>query len=232
MPRADRERFCQSISVNLKLVGWWPAALSFGLLAFFFVVSLGLNDASQPSEVMYLRRAVETIVPLLFAVQAAFLLGPDNEPALELLCSYPPPLPRLFLDRLLLVAGLHLPVALAASLAFTAVWGTENLALAMARWLSAGIALGGVAVFTTQLTRQGIFGTLLVTLLWAASLYGGDTLLGVWKWFWPFHVYLQPEQFGLGAYLFNRLALVVFGAGLTLAALQFLGDGDRLLGTR
>jgi hypothetical protein len=140
--------------------------------------------------------------------------------------------PHLFLDRLLLVAVMHLAVALTATLVFAATWHAENLALAVVRWLADGIALAGVAVFTTQVTRQGIFGTLLSTLLWAASLYGGDSILKVWKWFWPFHIYLQPEKFGLGIYLLNRLVLIGIGLGLFLLAMKFLGNEDRLLGTR
>lgn len=181
---------------------------------------------------VYPRRAVETIAPLLFVVQAAFLLGPDNEAALELLISYPVPLPRLFLERLKLVAGMHVTLALVATLAFATAWPAESLVLALVRWLAAGIVLGGVAVFTTQVTRQGVFGTLLATLLWASSLYGGDGILKRWPWFWPFHVFLQPEKFGLGIYLLNRLALAGIGLSLFLLAMKLLGDEDRLMGTR
>jgi len=218
--------------INLKLTGWWPVAVSALILGAFFILQILVHSQTGALDLTYPRRAVETIVPLLFAVQAAFLLSPDNEPTLELLLSYPKSLPHLFLNRLLLVAGIHLAVAVTATLVFAAIWHTENLALALVRWLAAGIALGGVAIFTTQVTRQGVFGTLLATLLWAASLYGGDGILKVWKWFWPFHVYLQPEKFGLMIYLLNRLALVGIGLGLFLLAMKFLGDADRLLGTR
>ena len=220
------------LRINLKLIGWWPAAVSALILGAFFILQILVPSQTGALGLTYPRRAVETIVPLLFAVQVAFLFGPDNEPALELLLSYPESLSQMFLDRLLLVAGMHLAVALTATLVLTATWHAENLALSLVRWLAAGIALGGVAVFTTQVTRQGVFGTLLATLLWAASLYGGDGILKVWKWFWPFHVYLQPQKFGLGIYLLNRLALVGIGLGLFLLAMKFLGDEDRLLGTR
>lgn len=231
MNLAGQARFWQSLRVNFKLVGWWPAALSAAILSVFLVLERSA-DPGNPVEAMYLKRAIETIVPMLFAVQAAFLLGPDNEPALELLSSYPRSLPRLLLDRLILVAGMHFLLALAATLIFWVLWGPENLGLALLRWLTAGIALGGLALFTTQLTRQGVFGTLMVTLLWASSLYGGDEILKVWRWFWPFHIYLQPEKLGLDTYLLNRLILVLAGLSLGLAAVRFLEDGDRLLDTR
>jgi len=234
MLRNDRKRFSQSIRLNLKLVGWWPVAVGAAILTVLFLVISRSLGSGNPDQAIYLRRAVETIMPLAFGIQTAFLFGPDNEPALELLLSYPVTLSRLLLDRLLLVAGMHLAVALTATLVFTAVWGAENLALALARWLAAGIALAGVAIFTTQVTRQGVFGTLMVTLLWAASLYGGDAILAArgWGWFWPFHVYLQPEKLGLWIYLLNRLALVGIGLGLFLLAMKFLGDEDRLMGNR
>jgi hypothetical protein len=218
--------------INLKLTGWWPVAVSAVLLIVFFFLELPQPRSGDPFVTMYVSRAVETVVPLLFAVQAAFIFGPDNEPALELLLSYPKPLPRLFLDRLLLVGGMHLALALVATLIFGLTWHVENPAIAVLRWLVDAIALGGVAIFTTQVTRQGVFGTLLATLLWGASLYGGDGILRAWKWFWPFHVYLQPEKFGLGIYLLNRLTLAGIGLGLFLLAMKFLGDEDRLLGTR
>src|SRR5271157_1325701 len=224
------ERVLQRI--HLKLVGWWPVSVSAALLTAFFFLMLRSAGSRDENRTMYIRRAVETIAPLAFAVQAAFLLAPDNEPSVELLLACPVTLERVFQQRLILVAGMQLAVALAATLLFAAVLGGENLALAMIRWLAAGIVLAGVAIFATQLTRQGDFGTLLATLLAAASLYGGDEILKVWKWFWPFHVYLQPEKFGLETYLLNRLALVGIGLGLFLLSMKFLGDEDRLLGTR
>ncbi|HTX91341.1 MAG TPA: hypothetical protein VMC09_08995 [Anaerolineales bacterium] len=218
--------------IQLKLVGWWPAAVSVLVLTTFYLLAARTMRHATAADLVYPRRAVETIAPLLFAVQAAFLLGPDNEPALELLLSYPKPLRRLVLERLILVAEMHLAVALTATFIFAATWQMESLGLALVRWLAAGIALAGVAVFTTQVTRQGIFGTLLATLLWAASLYGGDGILKAWRWFWLFHVYLQPEKYGPGIYLLNRLVLTGLGVGLFLLAMKFLGDEDRLLGVR
>jgi hypothetical protein len=227
-----RGLFLQGSHLDLRLVGWWPAVVGAAILAALFLFISNLSGSGNPNQAIYMTRAIETIVPLAFAIHVASLLGPDNEPALELLLSYPKPLPRLFLNRLLLVIGMHLVVALIATLVFAASWHAENLALSLIRWMAAGIVLGGVAIFTTQVTRQGVFGTLLSILLWAASLYGGDGILKRWPWFWPFHVYLQPDRLEMGIYLFNRLVLVGIGLGLFLLAMKLLSDGDRLLGTR
>jgi len=220
------------IKLELKLVGWWPAAVSLLLLGAFYATRRLIPSTGAPEELAFLRRAVETVVPLAFAVQASLLLAADGEPALELLAACPRPLPHLFLERLALVAGLHVGIALGATLLFYLTWHMEGLGLSLLRWLAAAACLGGVAVCATQATRQGVFGAALATFLWAASLYGGDALLKRWKWFWPFHVYLQPEKFGLGTYLLNRLILVALGVGLFLLAMKFLGAEDLLSGTR
>jgi hypothetical protein len=223
---------CIPLRLYLKLVGVWPVVGSSLVMGVFYIFNSWL--ASQPGTVnlIYTRRAIETIAPLAFAFQAAYLLGPDNEPALELLLSYPKSLPRLFWERMLLVGGMHAAVALIATLVFTISWHAEGFGLALARWVTAGIALGGIAIFTTQVTRQGVFGMLVTTLLWAASLYGGDRLLTVWPWFWPFHVYLQPGMVSALTYWLNRLSLMTIGIGLTLLAVTLLKDEDRLLGNR
>jgi hypothetical protein len=218
--------------INLKLTGWWPVVVSALLLGSFFVLESLMQGSPNTQDPGYPRRAIETIVPLAFALQAAFLLGPDNEPTIELLLSMPRPPEKLFWDRAILVGILHGGIALIATFIFTVSWQTENILLALVRWLPAGIALGGIAVFTTQLTRQGIFGMLMATLFWASSLYGGDGILKVWRWFWPFHVYLQPEKLGMTNYLFNRLSLVAIGISLTLLGLTLLKNEDRLLGNR
>ncbi len=224
--------FLQRFRLNFKLVGHWPLTASGLILLAFFIFLVVTPDQVAWHNPEYVRRSVETIAPLLFAVQTAYILSPDNEPALELLTSYPVPISRLFLGRLGLVAWMHVALALSASLIFAIAWQVENPALAIIRWLAAGIVLSGVATFTSQVTRQGIFGTLMATLLWGASLYGGDDLLKVWSWFWPFHIYLQPEKLGILTYMENRLALIAIGTGLILLALILLKDEDRLIGNR
>jgi hypothetical protein len=222
----------QIFRIKLKLVGWWPVLGSGLVLGAFYLLNYLLSRQTGAVNIIYTRKAIETIAPFFFALQAAFILGPDNEPAMELLLSYPKSIPQIFFERLRLVGGMHAIVAIIATLIFAIQWQAEGLGLALVRWLTAGIALGGIAVFTTQLTRQGIFGTLMTTLIWAASLMGGDKLLTVWPWFWPFNIYLQPDTVSVLTYCLNRISLLTIGICLTLLAVTFLKDEDRLLGNR
>jgi hypothetical protein len=232
MPRWKIITSYRNFRIQLKLVGWWPAVISSLVLGAFYIINIIFTRQTGEVNFSYTRRAIETIAPLAFALQAAFLLGPDNEPAMELLVSYPKSLPKIFFEKLQLVGGMHVADALFATLIFAATWQAEGLGLALIRWLTAGIALGGIAVFTTQLTRQGVFGILMTTLLWAASLLGGDNLLTVWPWFWSFHIYLQPDKVSALIYLLNRISLTTIGIGLTFLAVTFMKDEDRLLGNR
>ena len=232
MPRWKIITSYRNFRIQLKLVGWWPVLGSGLVLGAFYFFNSWLGRQTGAINLIYTRRAIETIVPLAFGLQASFLLGPENEPAMELLLSYPKSISRIFFERLQLIGGMHAVVALIATLVFTVSWHGEGFGLELARWLTAGIVLGGIAVFTTQLTRQGIFGTLMTTLMWAASLIGGDKLLTVWSWFWPIHIFLQPDKVSVLTYWLNRLSLVTIGVGLTLLTIVFLKDEDRLLGNR
>ena len=71
--------------ISLRLSGWWPVAAS-AVLVGLAVVFPG-RDATPLSAA----RCVETIVPLLAGVQAAFLFSPEDEPGLEvtLACRRP-----------------------------------------------------------------------------------------------------------------------------------------------
>ncbi len=218
--------------LTLKLSGWWPATASFLLLAALYILILFSNRSATPAAAAYSLRAIETIAPLAFSIQAVLLLGPDNEAALELLLTLPLPVSRLFLQRLSITGFFHLCIALTATLLFALSFHTENFFLACLRWFPTAVFLGGLAIYATQLTRQGILGMLVATLFWAASLTGGDGLLTRWEWMWPFHPYLQPERFGMDVYLLNRLIILLLGLFLGSLGMLLLRNEDRVLGNR
>lgn len=217
----------RNLQFNLKLSGWLPAIASAlvvgGFLAFY---------NTSHVEIVYLRRIIEVVIPLSFGLHAAFVFAPENEPAIELLLSYPKPLTRLLLERLLTISVLHGSVAIIATLLVATNWNVESIGMAMVRWLAACVVLGGVAVVTTQLTRQAAFGALLTTLLWASSLYGGDALLKRWPWAWPAHIYLQPENASMQIYSLNKLFLILLGLALIFLATVLLRDDERSLGSK
>lgn len=203
-------------------MGWWPTALSASAIA------LGLAFAANSPEL--LPRVVEVIVPLAFGAQAAFVLAPDSEPPLELLLACPRPVAWALWERLLVLAGLQGSVALAATVITLVVAPDSGLALVMARWLASAAFLGGVAVLAAQVTRQGVFGALLTTLLWVSMLFGGDALLSRWPWLWPMHLFLQPGTTAPALYAANRAGLLAAGLVIATLAPRLLADEERALG--
>lgn len=223
----------QILRLHVKILGWLPAAgTALFLGVYLLLVGVLPGGADQTGPIAYLHRAVEIVAPLIFSLQVAFSLAPEGEQALELLLSSPVPLSRLLWQRLGALSLLYGGVSVAATLIIAALPGRENLGLALLRWLAAGTVLGGVALLATQLTRQGVFGALLATLLSVADLYGGAALLNKWPKLWPIHIYLQPQETTLLNYLLNRLCLLLIGMGLILTTSLLLRDEERALGIR
>lgn len=219
--------FFRNFSYNLRLSGWVPLVIG-ALVVLGFLILI-----NAPAEAMfYVKRAIEVVIPLAFGLHAAFVFAPENEPAIELLLSCPKTAPRILTERLLTIGFLHASAALLATLIFILRWDVENFALALVRWLVAAVILGGLAVFTTQLTRQAAFGALVTTLFWASSLYGGDALLKRWHWVWPFHIYLQPDNVTALIYSLNRLSLLVLGFALMFLAGVLLRNDERTLSSK
>jgi len=214
----------------MRLIGWLPSAgtalvLTVGLIAAFLFQKYE-GDSHE------LWRVIEVIVPLAFSSQAAFLLVPENEQPLELLLACPQPLGKVLLQRLFVLVLLQASVAFLASLIALALPGGDRLGLALARWIAASVALGGAALFTAQMTRQGIFGALVALLLWAGSLYGGDALLVRWPQLWPWHLFLQPQDSAPMFYALNRVVLIIGGLGMIALAVFLLRNDERVLGVK
>jgi hypothetical protein len=176
-------------------------------------------------------RVVEVVVPLVFGLQSAFLLPPDGEPSIELLLASPRPVVWALCERIMVMTAVLGSIAVVGSLCEGWIERMNGLAR-IARWLVPCVSLGGAALFTTQLTRQGTFGALMATLLWGGMLFGFDAVLTRWPFLWPLHVYLQPGAVASHVYTINRVVLSLIGLGLTALAAYLLGDEERVLGIR
>jgi hypothetical protein len=221
-----KQRLGAAWKTSVRLVGWFPAVGSG--IAVAGGMTLSMLTFSPETRL----RLVETVVPLAMALTAAFLLSPAGEPPLELLLACPRPLAWALLERLAVATGMLGGVALAGNLVGLTFPGSEGLPLASARWMAPFVCLAGVALFTTQLTRQGTFGALLGTLLWGGMLSGGDPLLTRWPSLWPLHIYLQPTAVSSVVYALNRATLILVGSILVALAAYLTRDEERMLGIR
>jgi pimeloyl-ACP methyl ester carboxylesterase len=210
--------------VSLRLLGWWPVAASAVL------VTLALLSDARENTPISMVRVVETIVPLLAAVQAAFLFSPEDEPALEVTLASRRPIAWTMVERLAWLFALQGSVALIGSVVAAGITG-ESLDVAVIRWLAPLTIFVGLALCLTLLTRQPAISIGLLIVVWCGLLLGSEQLIKLWPFLWPIGVYLQPDQ---PVYALNRLFLILVGLWLIrLALTYFIRDEERvLLGSR
>ena len=203
-----------------RLIGWGMPLVTLGVL--------GLVFYATQTHLLPLRlvNVIVLTLPLLVALQAAWLFSPEDEPALEVMLATPRPPAWTLFERLLLLFAVQGSVALVAGVYLSSVGG-ESMALTISRWLPPLFFLSGIAVYLTITTRRAIFGVLVVSLVWFALTLFGEMAIERWPVVWPLHLYLQP---GTPNYGLNRLLLTLLGLSLLSLALRRLqGDPEQLL---
>ncbi len=165
-------------------------------------------------------------MPLLAAVQAAFLFSPEDEPGLEVTLACRRPLAWTMLERLAWLFVLQGSVALIGS-GIAARSTGENLGVAIARWLAPLLVLVGIALCLTLITRLPMMSLGLVVILWSGLMLASEQLIKLWPFLWPIGLYLQPDQ---PDFWLNRIFLILIGLGLIrLAVTHFIRDEERVL---
>lgn len=202
----------------LRSVGW------LGILGSFIGVGLMMIGSPEAMPISGKARAVESIVPLVIGLQAAFLFSPDDEPGLEVLLTCPRPISWLLMERLFFLFLAQAVVALIGGVVSQDTAGTWDWGIFVARWLSPSLLFSGIAVFTTLRSRNPAFGAAVTGMVWFAFGFLGAALLPgvptVWPlslvqpFLWAVHGYLQPEMLPIGDYWLNRI--VVGGLGISL----------------
>ncbi len=206
--------------VSLRLLGWWPVAASAVLVA------LALLSDMLESTPISIARAVETIVPWLAAVQAAFLFSPEDEPALEVTLACRRPIARTMLERLAWLFTLQGSVAWIGSVVAAGMTG-ESLSVVVIRWLAPLVIFVGLALCLTLLTRQPALSIGLLIVVWCGLMLASEQLITLWPFLWPIGVYLQPNR---PDYALNRLFLILIGLWLIrLGLTYFVRDEERVL---
>lgn len=209
-----------------RLVVLWPALASLGVMVLVLLVFRLLNDGRDYVGV------VEVIMPLALGIHAALLFAPDEEPALDLLLTYPRPMVWLILERVLFIILPHTGVLLVGSLlaSWFAGGGLETVLDVWVRCLPIALLLGGVGLCVTMNSRNATFGAFVVVLMWFAAQGAIRSLAVALPVLWPFHLYLPNAAPVTDFYWLNRALFALLGVGLlSLAATWLIRNPERLL---
>ena len=221
---------------SFRAMGWLTPALT--ALTLILLLLLPETDVTN-LDAFKKARLVETIIPLALAIQAAFVLPPEDEPALELLMAYPRSLSWLVLERLAVIWAMQGIIALIGTLATIAILGDSADGIALVRWIPPAMLLSGLSLNAALRSRKAVFGVLVAGLVWfVMALLGKAFLPGqpttyplnyIQPLVWPLHAYLQPGDLLLRDYWLNRAFVFVAGLNLVMLAVAFVRDHERLL---
>jgi hypothetical protein len=220
--------------LSFHLMGWLAL-----LVSATGVVVLSLAEASASVPIAGTARAVEVVVPVVLAVQAALIFSPDDEPGLEVLLACSRPAPWLLLERVAVLFLAQGSVALAGIALCRLLDPTLDVRLMMARWLPPAVLLSGIGVYLTLRSRVAAFGATITGAIWFVFVFFGAALLPGTPTFWPltliqpfiwaFNPFLQPGDLPSGDYWLNRLIVTALGVGLLMLAAHWMGDEEQLL---
>ncbi len=175
--------------------------------------------------------AVAGVGSLVAGVQAALMFAPADEPALELLLASPRPAAYLLLERLIIVVGLNTLVAVLGAVFFTRLFPTDTFVDQLVRWFAPMIAMTGLGMWISIITRRSNYGMLIVILFSGAMLFGGAyVLIELFELGWLIVMYPPLDVLTPDHYLINRVFLTAFG--LVLIALTFwhIREPEHLIG--
>jgi hypothetical protein len=221
--------------VSLRMVGWLGVAGSLGAI-------FALVFQSEPTDGPVIGgavRSVESIIPLVIGIQAAFLLAPEDEPGIEVLLACPRPISWALLERFAVVFLSQTVIAVVGMAISAAISGEGDLLIMVARWLPSALFFSGVSVYTTLASRQPAFSVASVGILWLAFRFFGGALLPGQPTFWPLnviqpfiwaiHPYLQPLDLTLADWWLNRALVAALGITFIMMTVSKLHDEEQVL---
>lgn len=206
--------------ISARAVGWWPALIGAAAIGLLYIVNV------QTLTVLQRARLIESVLPIIAGVQAAFLFSPEDEPALEISLACPRPGAALLWERLGVLLVTLGGVGLIGSALIAPQLG-EPIITASARWLSPVLLFAGVSVWLTLVSRQTVLSVGLIVLLWFGLTFVNESLIARWPVLWPINVFLQPEHTDYGL---NRVFIAMIGLGLMAwTAITLNRDSERVL---
>jgi pimeloyl-ACP methyl ester carboxylesterase len=184
--------------------------------------------------------ALQLIIPLAAAIQAALVFSPDEEPGLEMLLALPRPVAWLVMERFAVALLAQTALALLGAAGILLLDPAQNVGSLMLSWLPPTLFLSGLALYVTLRSRVPILGVVVAGFVWMVfGFFGSLFAPGGQGFAFPFNV-IQPFLWPLninatafsllpGDYALNRLFLAALGIGFVMLALRQVRSPEAIL---
>ena len=213
-------------------IGWWHYVLTIGLLALWLILTQ--TEWAERNYLISAVRTAEILIPLLAGMQAAYVFSPDDERPLEIMLAAPRPILWTIAERITAILGSYGAIGFATIFFIVATIdiGTVTFGDMLVRWLPPFIWFSGVGLYITMITRQGMFGSLMVLIIWGTSLLSSGDVPQKYLAIAPIMPYLRRGAANISdsLYTLNRFTLIATGLILAALALRLALDSERLLG--
>lgn len=216
-----------------KRQGWLP------LISLTVMILLVLTNATVLPDDLVTVGVVQSILPLLMALQAAAVFSPADEPALEVQMSASRSILWLVVERLLAVIITYTVIAVI-GIALTLFMNSEqNTPILLFGWLPPALFMSGLATYLTIRSRLVALGVIAIGFLWFMfGLFAPFFIPGqafpppinlIQPFMWSFHVHASLEDLALADFWLNRFFLTGAGISLMFGAVRELLDTEKLL---
>ncbi len=219
---------------SLRRMGWLPLLATIAGL-----VIVLLNSKNLFPDDMKAVNAVQIVIPLALAIQAALIFSPDDEPGLEMLLALPRPIAWLILERFAVLLIAQTIIALAGAVVILALSPGQDVLILLLSWLPSALFLGGLSLYITLRSRLVMFGVVLAVFLWLIfALFNQFFLPGagfpfplniIQPFFWAVHLHIAPADFAPADYWLNRFFISVLGIGFIMLGLREVHDSEYVL---
>ncbi|MGJ3239553.1 MAG: hypothetical protein ACFE0Q_12665 [Anaerolineae bacterium] len=219
---------------TFKRIGWILPLITLALIGSLIVFPRLLG-----SEISH-DYAVQTVIPVMMAIQMAGIFAPDDEPALEIQMAAERPLLWLIVERIFITMLIY---SLVAGLGFIALYlahGVFDWRLLLI-WIPPALFLSGLTLRITMSLRLPQFGMLMGMVLWVMfALFGNDFIAAaegypfpldvIQSHLWAVHIHANLDTFDvISDFWLNRALLLVAGVSLLMYAANVVRDEEKLL---
>jgi len=228
--------------IGLRRIAWRASFRRLGVMPFISAAilyfAIMINAELLPPDFVSLG-VLQSLMPLLIALQASAVFSAGDEPSLEIQLASPRAISWVVLERLLAVFIAYGLIAAGGVVLSLLRDPSQNVLMLAFSWIAPALFLSGLGVFITIRSRKIALGVIAIGFLWFIfGLFSPFFLPGqsfappmhlIQPFMWPIHVHASLNDLTLLDYWINRLFMSATGIALVMAAVYGLRDTEQVL---